>query len=199
MVTLQDNEHYLERTFDKLNATRARYCHIEFEECRFTDCDFSGTTFEKCKFINCDFVRCNLSLVTLPYSTLFGLAFNDSKLVGVDFTRVSWPVYHLDHELKFYQCILNDASFFGLTLNELVLEQCKVRDVDFREGNFSHAHMTYCDFTHSLFMRTNLQGADFSESTGYAINVLENRVQGARFSRYEALSLLECLGIELID
>ncbi|MFP2770232.1 pentapeptide repeat-containing protein [Oceanisphaera sp. KMM 10153] len=199
MTTLQNNEHYFEQTFDKLKSPSAHYHQIEFEECRFTDCDFSSVTFEKCKFINCEFTRCNLSLVALPYTMLFDVAFSDSKLLGVDFTRVSWPVYHLDHELRFYQCILNDASFFGLTLNELVLEECKLHDVDFREGNFAQARMMGSDFTHSLFMRTNLQGADFSDATDYAINVLENRVQGARFSRYEALGLLECLGIELMD
>lgn len=59
--------------------------------------------------------------------------------------------------------------------------------------------MNYCDFTHSVFMRTSLQNADFCGSTGYAINVLENNAQGAKFSRFEALNLLECLGIELID
>ncbi|WP_420812697.1 hypothetical protein [Natronospirillum operosum] len=59
--------------------------------------------------------------------------------------------------------------------------------------------MTYSDFSHSSFMRTNLQGVDFSESTAYTIDVLENNVKEARFSRYEALSLLESLGIELVD
>ncbi len=66
-------------------------------------------------------------------------------------------VYHLDFELKFQRCILNDASFFGLTLNELTLDECKLHDVEFREGNFESSTMCYCDFTHSLFMRTNLQ------------------------------------------
>ncbi|MBF4300672.1 pentapeptide repeat-containing protein, partial [Vibrio anguillarum] len=38
-----------------------------------------------------------------------------------------------------------------------------------------------------------------SESTAYSIDVLENNVKKAKFSRYEALSLLESLGIELVD
>ncbi|EKO3726303.1 pentapeptide repeat-containing protein, partial [Vibrio metschnikovii] len=122
-----------------------------------------------------------------------------SKLVGVDWTKATWPVYHSDFELSFKRCILNDSSFFGLTLNELVFDECKLHDVDFREGNFARSTMTYSDFSHSLFMRTNLQGVDFSESTAYSIDVLENNVKKAKFSRYEALSLLESLGIELVD
>lgn len=84
-------------------------------------------------------------------------------------------------------------------LNELVFDECKLHDVDFREGDFKDGSMIYSDFTRSLFMRTNLKRVDFSGSTGLAINVLENQVKEAKFSRYEALSLLEGLGIELVD
>lgn len=37
------------------------------------------------------------------------------------------------------------------------------------------------------------------KATGYAINVLDNDVAGARFSRHEALNLLESLDIELVN
>ncbi len=80
-----------------------------------------------------------------------------------------------------------------------MLDECKVQDVDFREGDFSHAVMTYSDFTHSLFMRTNLESANFTEATQYSINILENQVKGAKFSKHEAVYLLESLGIELVD
>ncbi len=119
--------------------------------------------------------------------------------MGVDWTRANWSAYHKDFEISFRQCILNDSSFFGLTLQVLVLDECKVHDVDFREGDFSHAVMTYSDFTHSLFMRTNLQSANFAEATQYLINILENQVKNAKFSKHEAVYLLEGLGIELVD
>ncbi|MFP2768121.1 hypothetical protein [Oceanisphaera sp. KMM 10153] len=51
----------------------------------------------------------------------------------------------------------------------------------------------------SLFIRTKLHNVDFSEPGHFNINVLENTLTKARFSRYEALSLLENLGIELVD
>jgi uncharacterized protein YjbI with pentapeptide repeats len=135
----------------------------------------------------------------VPYTRFFGLNFIGCKLVGVDWTRATWSQYHKDFELSFCQCILNDSSFFGLTLQALVLDECKVHDVDFREGDFSGAVMTYSDFTHSLFMRTNLQAANFTEATQYSINILENQVKGAKFSKFEAVYLLESLGIELVD
>jgi uncharacterized protein YjbI with pentapeptide repeats len=78
-------------------------------------------------------------------------------------------------------------------------DECKLHEVDFREGNFANSKMIYCDFTNSLFMRTNLQSVDFTESSNFNIDVLENRLSKAKFSRYEALSLLDSLGIELVD
>ncbi len=199
MKSFTDGMQYLDTQFKKLELPDIHYTDIEFEECLFEDCDFSRAKFKQCKFINCDFVRCNLSLIDLSGSKFFGATFQESKLVGVDWTKATWPVYHLDFELKFQRCILNDSSFFGLTLNELIADACKLHEVDFREGDFRKSTLSGCDFTHSLFMNTNLENVDFSESTDFAINVLENKVKGAKFSRYEASSLLELLGIELVD
>ena len=56
-----------------------------------------------------------------------------------------------------------------------------------------------CTFDRSLFMHTNLERVDFTDSTGCSIDVLANELKGARFSRYEAIHLLESLGIELVD
>lgn len=199
MTNFKAHHTYFDLSFEKLSGLAKAYQDIEFEECQFIDCDFSEVKFYQCKFINCEFKSCNLSLTDFSNTRLFEISFQDSKLVGIDWTKADWPIYHSDFELSFLRCILNDASFFGLTLNELVFEECKLHDVDFREGNFAHSSMTECDFTHSLFMRTNLQGVDFSDSTAYSIDVLENNIKQAKFSRYEALSLLESLGIELVD
>lgn len=199
MSQLENQQQYFAESFKSLALQDLLCVGTEFEECTFVDCNFSNAVFERCNFINCSFTRCQLSLVSLPYTRLFGVSFVECKLVGVDWTRATWSEYHKDFELSFRQSILNDSSFFGLTLQGLILDECKVQDVDFREGDFSKAVMTYSDFTHSLFMRTNLQSADFTEATQYSINVLENQLQGAKFSKFEAVYLLESLGIELVD
>lgn len=196
---IESQQHYFEASFKGLDLQEGVCENTEFEECSFVDCNFSGTTFERCNFINCSFTGCQLSLMAVPYTRFFGLSFLECKLVGVDWTRATWSAYHKDFEISFRQSILNDSSFFGLTLQGLILDECKVQDVDFREGDFAKAVMTYCDFTHSLFMRTNLQSVNFTESTQYSINVLENQLQGAKFSKHEAVYLLESLGIELVD
>ena len=87
----------------------------------------------------------------------------------------------------------------GLKLDEMVLEGCKAQDVDFREGKFNRANFSYSDFRHSLFGRTELMEADFSEATDYDIDIFNNKIKGAKFSRDEAIRLLNGLDITLVD
>ncbi|MDY0205663.1 MAG: pentapeptide repeat-containing protein [Pseudomonas sp.] len=199
MKTIESQQQYFEESFKSVDLPDLVCVGTEFEECSFIDCTFTSATFENCNFINCSFTRCQLSLSRVPFTRFFAINFVECKVLGVDWTRANWSAYHKDFEISFRQSILNDSSFFGLTLQALVLDECKVHDVDFREGDFSHAVMTYSDFTHSLFMRTNLQSANFAEATQYSINILENQVKGAKFSKHEAVYLLEGLGIELVD
>jgi len=199
VTKIESGEQYFEGSFNKQVVQSLEIIDSEFEDCEFNDCDFLSAIFEGCKFLNCSFTRCNLSLIKIPNSRFFEVEFVDCKLVGIDWTRAYWPTYYIDSELKFSRCILNDSSFFSLTLNELTLDGCKLHEVDFREGDFSNSSMLNSDFTNSLFMKTNLQNVDFTESYNFAINILENKISKAKFSRLDALSLLDSLNIELVD
>jgi uncharacterized protein YjbI with pentapeptide repeats len=75
---------------------------------------------------------------------------------------------------------------------------CKVHDVDFSEGGFVKAIFCGSELTHSRFHNTDLRQADFSEAHHYQIDVRQNRLDKARFSRIDALGLLDSLGIELL-
>ncbi|MGL5391087.1 MAG: pentapeptide repeat-containing protein, partial [Shewanella sp.] len=171
----------------------------EFEDCDFHDCHFSESTWRKCQFIDCRFVRCNLSLVKVPLCQFSGVAFVECKLVGIDWTRAAWSPLSFATPFSFAQCILNDGSFLGLTLDEITIEACKAHDVDFREGSFKRANFTHTDFSHSLFGHTVLLEADFSEASNYDIDIFNNKIKGAKFSRDQALRLLHGLDIELVD
>ena len=199
MQTIQSDKQYYEVIFSKQLVSGLDILNAEFEDCEFEDCDFSSAVFSQCRFINCSFNRCNLSLIDFSLSRVSEVDFVECKMVGIDWTRAYWPEFIVDSEISFTQCILNDSSFFALTLHELKLSECKLHNVDFREGDFSNSSITFCDCTNSLFMHTNLQAADFTESYNYDIDILENSVAKAKFSRYEALKLLEYLDIELVD
>lgn len=195
----ENETEYFSKTFKGLEASRQVFSQVTFEACAFENCNFSDARFHKCKFIDCTFSASNLSNVGVDYSKFSDVFFSESKLVGVDWTKADWPRFNFISPLKFNECILNDSSFYGLELVELGLEYCKAHDVDFRSGNFTKAHFCFTDFTNSLFMKTNLQEADFTEAKNYDIDIFNNNIKAARFTRMEALGLLTFLDIELVD
>jgi len=190
---------YLYQSFTVLNLSGKEVYSKEFDSCTFKECDFTNALLNQCKFIDCHFVKCNLSVVSIKGSKFLEVDFDDCKVIGVDWTKACWPSLELSSSIKFHKCIVNDSSFSGLSMSELVLEECKAHDVDFRGGNFSEGNFTYTDLSNSLFGKTNLTGANFAEAINFTIDVYKNEIKRAKFCRYEAMSLLEGLGVELMD
>jgi len=199
MVNLEEKSEYWSENFTGLDFSELEISAKEFDGCTFRECDFSEATFKRCNFVDCEFSNCNLSLVNIEYSKFSEVVFHESKLIGINWSRASWPKLALCAPIKLYKCIVNDSSFFGLGFQEIVIEECKAHRADFRDGDFSNANFTYTDFSGSLFGNTNLSGADFSEAIGYDIDIYQNVIKGARFSRFEAVRLLDSLEIELLD
>jgi fluoroquinolone resistance protein len=199
MNALLNESEYLGKRFAKLEFSDTVLSTKEFEDCEFRDCNFSGASFLKCKFIECSFVQCNLSILKVDGSKFHDVEFDSCKAIGINWTRANWPKLTMPAALKFKNCILNDSSFMSLRLEELLLEDCKARDVDFRDGKFADANFNHTDFASALFNKTDLTRVDFSEAVNYDINVFNNDIRNAKFTRYEAMHLLDCLEIELVD
>jgi fluoroquinolone resistance protein len=198
-VDFSEKNEYWSAKFEGINFSGQEIAAKEFDGCTFKDCDFSEATFKRCNFVDCEFTRCNLSLVSVAYSKFSDTAFHESKLIGINWTKASWSTLVFSSPIKFYKSIVSDSSFYGLSLQEIVFDECKAHNVDFREGDFSHACFTYTDLSGSFFNNTNLTGADFSEATDYDIDIYQNEIKRAKFTRFEAVRLLESLEIELLD
>lgn len=190
---------YVSQSFRNLILTDKKLTAKEFDGCTFKECDFSEAVLNDSKFIDCHFVKCNLSLIKIKNSKFLDVIFDQCKVIGIDWTNATWSSYALTSPIKFYKCIINDSTFLGLSLEEIIIEECKAHDVDFREGNFSEANFTHTDFTNSLFNKTNISGANFIEAINYNIDVYLNDIKRAKFSRHEATNLLDSLEIELVD
>lgn len=197
--SIDDQAEYYSEVFKNLDASVLTITSVVFEGCAFHGCDFSETAFRRCRFIECVFIGCNLSVASFGYSKLSDVNFRDSKLIGVDWAAVSWSTLLSSAPVRFHQSILDQGSFHGLVLKELTMEFCRARQVDFAGGDFRNSCFVGTDFAGAVFSNTDLSGSDFSEATGFSIDVTQNRVEKARFSRFEALSLLESLGVELVD
>lgn len=79
------------------------------------------------------------------------------------------------------------------------MKECRAKEVDFRNASMQNGNFKGSDFKGALFANTHLEGADFTDSTNTMIDVRSNHIKGAIFSRYEALFLLETMGIVLAD
>ena len=198
-MILDEKNEYWSDTFDGLDFSNAEVDSKEFDGCTFNKCNFSEATFRRCNFSDCNFTNCNLSLVKIEYSKFSDVSFYESKLIGINWTKAVWPTFVLGVRIMFYKCIVNDSSFYGLTLQGMALEECKAHNVDFREGDFSNSNFTYSELSGCFFANTNLSGADFSEAIDYDIDIYRNTIKKAKFSRFEAVRLLDSLEVELVD
>lgn len=186
------------KTFEKIRFSE-NIVSMRFFDCEFHHCDFSKMSLQKCHFTDCNFIECNLSLLKVTLSAFINVAFDQCKMIGINWTAARWPQFKLNSPISFYHCNISDSSFYELGLSHLVLESCKAHHVDFRSADLSHSNMAYSDFTGASFGGTDLTAADFLGSENYAINLLENKVKGAKFSLPDALNLLDPLGVKIID
>lgn len=184
--------------FEQLQMSEKQLEEFVFEDCKFTKCNFSETEFINCKFVDCEFFFCNLSTIKISRSTFINVAFEDSKVIGVNWSFAYWPQISLPSPIHFLRCDISLSSFFELSLAEMTLEGCKAHEVDFRESDFTSANFAYTDFLGSQFVRTKLIGADFTESINYQIDTELNNIKNAKFSFPEVVSLLNSLEIEII-
>jgi len=194
-----DSKEFVSEIFQGLGADGDMLRGKVFEDCGFTGCTLADATFADCKFVDCTFTGCNLSNAKIANTRFANVEFVECKMVGVDWTRATWPRVAVGAPLRFRQSILTDSTFFGLALEEIVIEDCKAHGVDFREADLARADLARTDFANALFGKANLTEADFSGATNYSIDVFDNRLGRARFTRHAALSLLDSLGIELVD
>lgn len=192
-----DKVDFFEQTFENLDCSLKAIQNKSFENCCFKRCNFDGCSLLNCKFIDCEFAHCTLNEIIITNSGFSGVVFEHSKLMGVNWAMAKWPQIKLLSLIHFYSCNISCSSFFGLGLSEINIWECKAHDVDFREADLSYGNFVRTDFHQSMFVKTNLMNADFSEAINYNIDVRLNEVKKAIFTLPDAINLLQHLGIQI--
>lgn len=170
----------------------------EFDSCHFQSCSFQEATMRDCTFRNCSFTGCNMALLQVPGTQFQDVVFRESKIIGVDWTQCRLPSVGGAFLFK-KNCVLNDSFFVGLKLKNGVFLECIAHDVDFSEADLTNCDFSGTDLQGARFNHTLLRGARLGTALNYSINLLTNEVVGAEFSLPEAGSLLEVIGIKLVD
>ncbi len=166
----------------------------QFHNCSFESLKGQNVRLLRCKFVDCTFVSCDLSNATLKNCVFRGVRFENSKLIGINWTDAE-TVMHLE----FRHCHLSFGNFEDLDLRKSIFEDCIAREVEFARANLMAVNAQRTDFRGANFQRSNLTKADFRGAQEYSIRADENTLKDARFSLPEAISLLYGLGIHIGD
>ncbi len=199
MAFLNDTEYY-DKAFSCIDLSKEaialrRLSGCEFDGCQFIDCNFSEVAFINCRFNDCRFCKCNLSVMKVTDTSFVNTVFDDSKIMGVNWTDIFLSKLGGSYPFKLLRCDISMSSFMSLDIPGLVIEECRAHDIDFRGTNLISADLTGSDFANSQFVDTNLSGAKMQNATNYYIDMNLNNVKGAQFSLPEAMSLLMASGI----
>jgi uncharacterized protein YjbI with pentapeptide repeats len=84
-----------------------------------------------------------------------------------------------------------------MDLKNTPFDHCSIRENIFKNTNLSGSDFSGSDLRGSMFHNSDLTKVDFRKAKDFSINPLTNKLQKARFNRYEAVSLLAYLDIIL--
>jgi len=183
---------FFRETFSKINLNKSNIAEKEFENCIFENCSFIETTFQKCSFTDCIFNNCVLSAIQANLSTFSEVQFNNSKVIGFDWTKAK----SLRH-LEFQDSQLTYSNFKLLKLPHLKIINCLANEVDFSGCDLTEANFSNSDLEKSRFLQTNLTKTNFTKTFNYSIDFKINKLKKTIFSMPEAISLLDSLDIIL--
>lgn len=161
----------------------------EFVGCSFKGLDLQGHTFKNSKFLECRFEACNLSNVEILNSVFRDVEFFNSKLVGLNYSSTN-----AISQLSYKKSCLNFSIFQELNLENIIIEDCIAREIDFSYSNLKKSSFKSSDLLNCIFNNVDLTSADFSGAFSYEIDPTITKIKNAKFSLPEALSLLNSLG-----
>jgi len=165
--------------------------HAEFDQYRFVNCDFTGADLSNLRFADCLFERCNLSSARLAGTALQNVAFDECKLLGLQFTACRDMLFGV----HFDQCQLRYASFAGRKMPGTHFVRCALDEADFADADLSAAVFRDCSLASAVFQKTRLVGADFTTATGFTIDPETNSLLNARFTLPGLLGVVAKYGL----
>lgn len=146
----------------------------EFTDCTFARCKLQGTRWQGSRLDDCRFDRCDLTRMQPRGLRAHDVRYVDSKLMGVE-----WADLGQFPRLAFVDCVLDFASFVGLSLRKTEFVGCKIAEANFFDVDLREASFARSDLQGSIFRGCKLAGADFSAATGLHLDPAANEARGA--------------------
>lgn len=180
-----EDKHFSESDLESLESG-------EFISCIFEGLNLSESSLKESKLIECQFINCNLSNVSIVGASFRDVSFSNSKLMGLNWSSVS-TVY----DLKFENCQLDFSVFHDVKLQNLLIQNCSCRDIDFFGCDLIKSNFSGSDLVGSHFNQCDLQKSDFTDVKNHSIDLRNNKLEEAKFDMVGAISLVELMGIRV--
>jgi uncharacterized protein YjbI with pentapeptide repeats len=157
-VALRKPTHFPEENVAERWDARHLLGHTEFDAYHFINCDFGEANLGNLRFTDCLFERCNLSTAKLAGTALQNVAFDECKLLGLQFTACRDMLFGV----HFDQCQMRYASFAGRTMPTTRFVGCQLEEADFADVDLTEAIFQECALAGSVFQNTRLTGPIFA-------------------------------------
>lgn len=173
-----------------------------FRDFRFIDCTFTNCTFENCKlawsrFTDCKFQKCAVISPDSEESCIQLAEFTDCSLVGINWNSLT-PKGRFSDPIRMLQnCRMKYNTFSGNAFRKFDFSGNQIVDSMFSECELPESSFQGCRLEGTEFFRCDVRKADFRDASGYQIDVMTNKLKGARFSFPEVINLLNGLGIRV--
>jgi len=169
----------------------------EFHGCTFVGSNLSEAIVSDTRFVECRFERCDFSLWKPSGSLIGSCRFEDSRLLGIDWTLADWPRVALYEANVFLRCDLSMGTFADLELGSIHFIECRLRESSFRFARMAGADLRGSDCLGTDFQGADLSGAGLVGAIGLLVDPLSSKLQGATVDAAAGIAILGSLGINL--
>ncbi|AEI67213.1 pentapeptide repeat-containing protein [Corallococcus macrosporus] len=187
---IHEEDSFEHETFADLSLQEADLSGKEFYGCTFQNCTLQESRWTRARLEDCVFTGCDLTRARFTDTSLRGVRFESSKLMGIDWTEVgTFP------EVSFDGSNLRYCTFAGLSLRKTSFLRCTALEMNFIDTDLSEADFSESDITGSNFRGCTLTKADFAAAKGVFIDPARNRVKATRIPVDAAVNFVQTLGL----
>lgn len=175
---------------------------VRIEDRSFTDCEFVDCVFEDLQLVNITFLDCAFSNCQFNQVSGFGSRMRSSKFTDCTLKTITWSQWasgssFYDPFTLLQNCKLRYVQFTEMNLNRFHFSGCEIADSLFGDCKLASADFRGCNLERTEFFRCDIEKADFRDALGYQVDIMNCKLKGAKFSVPEAINLLGGLGIKL--
>ena len=121
--------------------------------------------------------------------------------MGIDWTTAIWRKSSKKKPskftLSFSGCTINYSIFIDMQLVGSKFLNCIAKDACFQNSDMQCSDFSGTDLNGAIFNDSDLRDVNFSTAFNYTINACSNKINDAKFSFPEVVSLLHALPIKI--